>query len=205
MTEPTSQRVDAAAARVDEATRAARRARIAAAEPLRARARRRSTQLMIGLAVAGIVALVLLGTVIGVGVHNRAAAGRAAAADDALAAARTSVTTLLTADPADPAGYLERVLAVTTGAQHQRVQAARAALAAEISGHQAPSTGQILSAGLVTDPGSGEVGAQARVLVVAEATDPQLVGGDPSDRQITVEVTMVRTDSGWRIDQAAPA
>ncbi|NED63770.1 hypothetical protein G3I15_22820, partial [Streptomyces sp. SID10244] len=60
----------------------------------------------------------------------------------------------------------------------------------------------VLSAGLITDPPSDDVGAQARVLMVAEATDPTLVGGDYDDRRVTIEVTMTRTAAGWLMSQA---
>ncbi|AZG48300.1 hypothetical protein [Gordonia insulae] len=198
-------RLAVARARVEDATRAARTARIAAADPLRERARRRTRHLRIGVAVVGVLAVAVGAVAIGLAVHNRAAAERSAAADDALAASRTAITTLLTADPADPAGYVDHALAVTTGDQHERLATARDALAAEIGAQERPSSGQVLSAGLVTDPPSDDVGAEATVLMVAEATDPQLVGGDRQDSRVTVEVTMTRTDSGWSISSAGMA
>ncbi|NDZ94366.1 hypothetical protein G3I13_11625 [Streptomyces sp. SID6673] len=202
MSEVVEGRLEQARHRVDEATRATRLARIAAAGPLRDRARRRSRRLMIGAAVAAAVVVVLVAVIVGVAVHNRAAAQRADAATAALDASRSAVTTLLTANPQNPAGYIDQVLAVTTGAQHDRLVTSRDALVAEVGRQDQPSTGQVLSAGLITDPPSDDVGAQARVLMVAEATDPTLVGGDYDDRRVTIEVTMTRTAAGWLMSQA---
>lgn len=189
--------------RHDEATRRARSARIAAAEPLRARARQRSRRFR--LAGIGVIAVViaLIGLMAAFAVHNRSAAQRSDAATAALDASRSAITTLLTADPVDGRGYVERALAVSTGPQRDRLTAARDALVAEVAAQDRPSSGEVLSAGLITDPESDDVGAQARVLVVAEATDPQLVGGDTG--RVTVEVTMTRETHGWLISSAGPA
>ncbi|MGC4961853.1 hypothetical protein [Gordonia sp. DT101] len=196
------ERVEQARQQVVEATRNARLARVVAAGPLRDRARRRSRRLVIASAFAVAVVVLLVAVIVAVAVHNRSATERADAATAALDGSRSAVTALLTANPRDPAGYLDRVLAVTTGAQHDRLVTSRDALVAEIGRQDRPSTGQVLSAGLITDPPSDDVGAQARVLMVAEATDPTLVGGDYGDRRVNIEVTMTRTSAGWLMSQA---
>ncbi len=203
MTETQPIRLPAARTRVDEATRTARLARIAAAGPLRERARRRSRRFIVALAVLVVAAVVLIGAITATLVHERSAAARSATAMEVLASARSAITTLLTADPADPDGYLDRALAVTTGEQHDRLAGARDAITAEISGQTTPSTGQVLAAGLITDPASDDEGAQARVLVVADATDPALIGEDGGEGPVTVELTMTRTAAGWLIGEAA--
>ncbi|MYR08711.1 hypothetical protein GTV32_21420 [Gordonia sp. SID5947] len=202
MSEVDAERVERARQRVVDATRSARLARIAAAGPLRDRARRRSRRIVVVAIAAGVVAVFLAAGIVVFAVHNRSASERADAATDALDGSRSAVTALLTADPRDPGGYVDRALAVTTGEQHDRLAASRDALAAEIGRQDQPSTGQVVSAGLITDPSSDDVGAQARVLMVAEATDPTLVGGDRGDRRVTIEITMTRTPAGWLMSQA---
>lgn len=195
-------RVADARRRLTEATRASRLARIEAAEPLRVRARRRSAVVRVIVAGAVVVALVLAGLLVAAGMAHHSATRRAATDADVLDAARSAMTTLLSANPRDPNGYVDRALSVTTGAQHDRLTAARDALATEIAAQPRPSTGQILAAGLVDDPPSDDTGAHARVLVVAEATNPELVGGDSAEGQVTVDLEMLRTDAGWRIGKA---
>ncbi|WP_262365739.1 hypothetical protein [Gordonia sp. OPL2] len=189
--------------RYEEATRRARSARIAAAEPLRARARLRTRRFRLSVIAVVVVVIALISVIAALALHNRSAAARSEAATAALDASRSAITTLLTADPADGPGYVDRALSVSTGHQRDRLTAARDALAAEVAAQTRPSSGEVLSAGLITDPGSDDVGAQARVLVVAEATDPQLLGGDT--RRVTVEVTMTREPAGWLISSAGPA
>ncbi|MDY6809285.1 MAG: hypothetical protein SW127_09730 [Actinomycetota bacterium] len=194
--------LDDARRRVEWATRTARRARIDASDALRARARRRSAWFRVGAAIAGVVIIVVAGVLVGVIMHNHASAERSAAADAALAAADSSVAALLTADPADAVGYVDRAVAVTTGDQRDRIEAARDALMAEVTAQPEPSTGRVLSAGLITDPDSDAEGAEAAALVVAEASDPQLIGAQSDDTRLTIEVTMIRTGQDWLISRA---
>ncbi len=84
---------------------------------------------------------------------------------------------MLTADPDRAGAYVDEVLAVSTGPQRERIEKARDVLTAEVAGQPGPSVGQVVSAGLVTDPGSDDEGARAGVLVVADATNPVLLGG----------------------------
>ncbi|SDU83445.1 hypothetical protein [Gordonia westfalica] len=206
----TTARVQLARVRVDQATRTARTTRIAAAPALRERAVRRTRLLrMVLMGVAGIVAiLVVAGVVLGWQIR-----GQRAEADlqrEVLESARTAVTAMLTADPADAGAYVDGVLAVSAGSQRDRIATARDALVAEVRSQTGRSVGQVVSAGLVTDPTSGDTGTAVDVLVVADATNPLLLGsGDAGDaavdataERITALITMERTGDGWKIAEA---
>ncbi|MDS1113829.1 hypothetical protein RD149_08615 [Gordonia westfalica] len=206
----TTARVQLARDRVDQATRTARTTRIAAAPALRERAVRRTRLLrMVLMTVAGIVAiLVVAGVVLGWQIR-----GQRAEADlqrEVLDSARTAVTAMLTADPADAGAYVDGVLAVSAGSQRDRIESARDALVAEVRSQAGRSVGQVVSAGLVTDPTSGDTGTAVDVLVVADATNPLLLGpGDAGDaavdataERITALITMERTGDGWKIAEA---
>lgn len=185
--------------RVATATRDARLARVAAGGELRRRARRRSRALRWALTVAAVVAVGLIVIIVVLGV----VAGRQQASehdrDDALGAARSAVTAMLTADPVHPDAYLDTVLAVTTGQQHDRLTRARGALA-DLVASGSPSTGRVLSAGVVSGPDDG----QTRIMLAAEASDAQLIGGRPEEHRITVSVLMVHSGSGWKVGEAQP-
>ncbi|ATD72009.1 MULTISPECIES: hypothetical protein [Gordonia] len=207
----TSARVRLARSRVDEATRSARTARIAAAPALRERAVRRTRRLRAGLlAVAAIVAiLVVAGVVLGWQIR-----GQRAEVDlqgEVLDSARAAVTAMLTADPAEAGAYVDGVLAVSTGSQRDRIDKARDALVTEVRTQTGRSVGQVVSAGLVTDPASDDTGTTVDVLVVADATNPLLLGSeraadpaavDATAERITALITMERTGDGWKIAEA---
>lgn len=207
----TSARVRLARSRVDEATRSALTARIAAAPALRERAVRRTRRLRAGLlAVAAIVAiLVVAGVVLGWQIR-----GQRAEVDlqgEVLDSARAAVTAMLTADPAEAGAYVDGVLAVSTGSQRDRIDKARDALVTEVRTQTGRSVGQVVSAGLVTDPASDDTGTTVDVLVVADATNPLLLGSegaaapaavDATAERITALITMERTGDGWKIAEA---
>ncbi|WP_439029813.1 hypothetical protein [Gordonia terrae] len=202
-------RVELARARVDAATRAARTARLAAAPALRERASQRTRRVRQGMVVSAVVAVLL---VVVAGVLAWGIRGQRHAHDlqnEVLASARAAVTVMLSADPADADAYVTALAEVSTGAQRARIDGARADLIAEVSRQQDASVGQVVSAGLVTDPESDDVGSGADVLVVADATDPLLLGQAPTPEgesdvdttaeRITALVTMERTEAGWKI------
>ncbi|KAF0970287.1 MULTISPECIES: hypothetical protein [Gordonia] len=207
----TSARVRLARSRVDEATRSALTARIAAAPALRERAVRRTRRLRAGLlAVAAIVAiLVVAGVVLGWQIR-----GQRAEVDlqgEVLDSARAAVTAMLTADPAEAGAYVDGVLAVSTGSQRDRIDKARDALVTEVRRQAGRSVGQVVSAGLVTDPASDDTGTTVDVLVVADATNPLLLGSegaaapaavDATAERITALITMELTGDGWKIAEA---
>lgn len=209
MNETGATRVELARERVDTAARRVRTARIAATPALRSRAARRTRLLrraLIGVAVA-VLLLVAVAAALGWQIRGQHAA--ADLTDDVLTSARGAVTTMLTADPTDPEGYVTAVAEVSTGPQQERIDAARAALVTEVGEQTGPSVGQVVSAGLVTDPTSDEIGSSVDVLVVADATNPALLGGpgggsetDTTGERITALVTMTSTDDGWKIAQA---
>ncbi|QMT00755.1 hypothetical protein [Gordonia jinghuaiqii] len=213
VSETSTTRIELARARVDAARRAARTARIAAAPALRERALRRTRMLRVGLVAVAVVVAVLI---VAAGVlfwQIRVQHDQQALENDVLASARDAVTVMLSADPADPAGYVDAVAGVSTGPQRERIDAAREALADAVRGQRGPSVGQLISAGLVRDPSSDEIGTSVEVLVVADATDPVLLGGSPDSgaaagevdatgERVTALITMTRTDAGWKISRA---
>lgn len=202
-----STEVENAIARVRAAEREARLARIAAADDLWARAVARTRLLKAVLVVLTVVAAAL--AVTGLVIVGRSGDGGVADGDagrsQALAAATAGVTTMLTADPADATGFADRVIGVSAGRQREQLTAARDALIGEVGSLTAPSTGHVVAAGLRTDPTDGDAeGSTAQVLLVAEASNPELVGSTDGDDRITLSVSLLRTADGWRITGAAP-
>ncbi|WP_055475162.1 hypothetical protein [Gordonia sp. HS-NH1] len=209
MNETGATRVELARERVDTAVRRARTARIAAAPALRWRAIRRTRLLRRTLVAAALAVLVLVAVAGVLSWQIRGQHEVTELTNDVLASARGAVTVMLTADPADPDGYVTAVAEVSTGAQRERIEAARDALVAEVGGQTGSSVGQVVSAGLVTDPTSDEIGADVDVLVVADATNPALLGEsgdgsgvDTTGERVTALVTMTLTEDGWKIAQA---
>ena len=63
----------------------------------------------------------------------------------------------------------------------------------------------MVAAGLRTDPTDGDAaGSTADVLVVAEASNPELVGSTAQGDRIMLSVSLLRTADGWRITGASP-
>ena len=187
-------RLTAARERYRAAVREERLARIAAAPGLRRQARRRRAGVRLAVVAAVLVAVVVAGFAVW-SLVSRAADQRAIDDDGAArAAAATAVTTMLSADPADPGAYLDRVLALSTDAQRDRLTAAREELRAAVAGFGAPSTGQVISAG--TQPREGDT---IPVLVLAQASAPELVGGAPGTDRVAVRVLMIRAGERWLV------
>lgn len=184
-------RLHSARERYRAAVRTERLARIEAADGLRQRARRRRA----GVRLAVVVAVAVAAVVVAVTVWSLVAraADQRALDDDAAAraGATAAVSTMLSADPADPDAYLDRVLAVSVGAQRERLTGARSQLRDAVAGLAAPSTGQVISAG--TQPRAGETIA---VLVIAQASAPELVGGAPGADRVAVRVLMTPPGDG---------
>ncbi|GAA1461053.1 hypothetical protein [Williamsia maris] len=194
----TSVRLATARARLVEATEVHAAAH-AAAEVAHLRRARRVGRAVRVVSVVGLVvtAALVVATIVLVSVGGGGAAGsdRAAAV---LSSARDGITTALTADPARPGEYVESVLAVSTGEFRQRVTASRVDIESSVASQAFAGTGQVISAGIVgPDPGSS-----ADVLVVAEATNPQLLGGGAGDARIVLLVHMTRADGVWKIERA---
>lgn len=178
----------------DDAVRAERLARIGAAEDLREQARRRRGGVRLFVVVAVVTALTLCG-VSGWALVSRSTAQ--SSLDDAAAArasAAAAISVMLTADPARADGYVQAVLHTTTGAQRERVESAREQLRDAVAGLGAPSTGRVISAG--TQPAAG---AAIPVLVVAQASAPELVGGAPGQNRVAVRVMMTESGGRWRV------
>ncbi|ACY22966.1 putative membrane glycoprotein [Gordonia bronchialis DSM 43247] len=203
-------RLARAQARVDEATRVARAARIAAAPVLRQRARRRTRTFWWSMVALSLVALTLVVATVILGLQVRAADTRGEQRAAVITAADAAVITMLSADPAAPQAYVDAVVAVSTGARRERIESIREALAAEVAAQPGPSVGQVISTGLVTDPPDDAAdGSRVELLTVADATNPALLGGtapapgqDRTAQRITVALTMVKTGDGWLIADA---
>lgn len=192
--------------RVESATRAARLARIAAGPELRGRARRRSRWLRRTLAGAAVLAVPLLAATVILRVLDSRAGELDQARRDVVAAARSAAVVMLTADPAQPDAYVDRVLDVSTGAQRDRLSQNREVLRDTIAAQPEATTGRVIAAGLVADPtgpgdGSG-AGSSAQVLLVADAANPELLGAGPGEQRVTVTLTMIRAGERWKIDRA---
>jgi hypothetical protein len=192
-----SARLGTARARVAKARAAADEARRAAEPAYAARARRRRGRAIVATGCAIAIAVVLAAVAIVFGVQHRGAEQDRTRDADVLADTRSAVTTLLTIDPADPAGFVDRALVVTTGEQHRRLEQAQPQLLDLAGQLGVPSTGQVLAAGI-----TGEVeGSTARVFVVAEGTDPTLLGGNTAQNRVALVVTMKDVDGQWKIDR----
>ncbi|GED99369.1 hypothetical protein [Gordonia crocea] len=186
----------------DAALRRWRSARIAAGPALRRRAQQRRARLLVGLRAAVVVATLAVVAVIVMAFVSHRDTAATERGEQAQAAARSALTTMLTADPAKAQAYADAVLAVTTGEQRRRIEAGRAELVGEIARQTGPSTGQVLSVTLVDEP---RTDGDVTVLVVAEATNPQLIGADTTAKRIPVVVTMSRVDGHWLVAKARQA
>lgn len=192
-----------------DALRAQRLALIAAAPALRVRARRRSAAVRL-FALAAVVGAA--GLLIAAGLDLRARSAAQDQLDEAAAvraAAITAVTTMLTPDPARAGEYVPGLLEVTTGEQRDRIGVVAGQLTDVAAALERPAAATVLSAGVLSVSGD-----DARLVLVAEASDPQLVGADSdssgasgsSDRgdgsagsRITLRVDMHRVDGRWLV------
>lgn len=167
------------------------------AEPARRRRSQRRAAAVRLAVVAALVAAAVLGS-IGWWAHSSADGLAATLGDQSAAqsAAEGAVVTMLTADPARAADYVREVLDVTTGDQRIRVQGSRGDLEALVTAQPRPATGQVVSSGVVS-AGS----TQVTVLVVAQTTTPELVGGDASRNRVGIAMTMAKIDGRWLVAQ----
>lgn len=148
---------------------------------------------------AGLGLIVAIGAVVAtVILHGRSDAGPS---DEVVRSASTAVATILTADPAHPAEYLDAARGVSGGEYRRRIDAAGPAIESAVESLGGAGTGQVVAAGVVGGPVPN--GGPADVLVVAETTAPQLVGGSAGDRRITLSVTMIRQGDAWVVGQVA--
>ncbi|MFT3716953.1 MAG: hypothetical protein QM774_13715 [Gordonia sp. (in: high G+C Gram-positive bacteria)] len=188
-----SMRIDAQAA-YDDAVRQERLARIGAADDLRARGRRRRAGVrLLGVAAAAVVTALLV-TALWAVVSRSAAQHRLDADDASRTAAAEAITTMLTADPADADGYVNRILDVSTGDQRDRLDRVRPQLHDAVTALTRPATGIVLAAGLVSRHGDA-----AEVVVVAQASDPTLIGAAADESRVTVDVTLRRVGDRWLV------
>ncbi len=192
-----SNRLRLARERVADARATARSARSAAAPAYAARDRRRRGRLALAGGCAAAVAVVLLIAAIVLAVQHRAAEQDRARDSAVLDDTRSAIATLLTIDPAEPQRFLDEALAVTSGEQHQRLVDARPQVLELVGQLEAPSTGQVLAAGITGDVDDDT----ARVYVVAEGTNPALLGAGAGQNRVALVVTMKADDGRWKIDR----
>ncbi|MGZ8176796.1 hypothetical protein ACXVUM_02605 [Williamsia sp. SKLECPSW1] len=185
-----SRRVTMARERVAAATAAVEAAqeRMTRSAPTDGRRRR-----ALAVSVAVTVVLAIVAVVAGLVLH---AGGGPGPADGVVASASTAVATVLTADPAHPDRYVDAVRSVSGGDYRRRIDRAAPAIEAAVAALGSPGTGQVVAAGAL---GAIPAEGPADVLVVAEATAPQLVGGAAGDRRIVLTVTMIRESGRWVI------
>jgi hypothetical protein len=191
---PGSRRLAAAQKRV-----AAARADVAAAREQVRTSRSRSpgaeARIVTACAASGVVAAVVA-VVVGVAVHAQSGTE---SSDDVVRSASTAVATILTADPAHPDRYLAAARSVSGGEYRRRIDGAGPAIEDAVASLGGVGTGQVVAAGVAG--GAVPSAGPADVLVVAETTAPQLVGGSAGDRRIALSVTMIRESGAWVIGQ----
>jgi hypothetical protein len=182
---------------VARAEAAAVEARSAALPAYAARARRRRGRALLAGACASVVSAVLIVVAVSLAVQHRDVAKDRARDTSVLDDTRSAITTLLTIDPGDPERFYDEALAVTVGEQHRRLEEARPQVLDLVGQLETPSTGQVLAAGI-----TGDVDADtARVYVVAEGTDPALLGVPAGQNRVALIVTMKADDGRWKIDR----
>lgn len=191
-----ARRLQQARERYAAAVAAEEQAREAAVPDRQRRSRRRAAMVRLAVVAAVVVAVVLAG--IGWWA-NSSADSLGTTLDDqraAQSAAEQSIVTMLTADPAHAADYVSAVLAVSTGDQQIRIRGASSELEALVARQPRPASGQILASGVV-----GSRGDTVTVLVIAQTTTPELVGGDPSQNRVGVSMAMQPVGDRWLIAQ----
>lgn|GEM_PF-6203987 len=193
----TSHRVEQARERVAAAGAAAKRARAAAAPALQARTERRRGRLMLVTICCALLAVAMLSTTIVLAIAHRGAEADRERDLAILDDTRSAVATMLTIDPARPEEFVDQAIEVTSGEQRDRLDGSRDQLVEVIRGLRVPSTGQVLSAGIVGEVDDGV----AQVLVVAEGTNPTVLGVDPSQNRVALLVTMKDSGDNWTIDR----
>lgn len=186
--------------RFDEAVRSERLARIEAADDLRRRDRRARAAIRLLVAASTLVVIGMLTATAWAAVSRSSAQRSLDAANAARAGAVTAIETMLTADPARAEEYVTEVLDVTTGEQHERLADVRDELRATIAGLGAPSTGRVIAAGV-----QGDTGDQIGVLVLAQASEPELVGGVRGSDRVAVRVVMQRSGDRWLVSSTERA
>ncbi|EGD53587.1 hypothetical protein [Gordonia neofelifaecis] len=191
-----SRRLQQARDRYDAAVLAEQQTRDAAAPARVRQAHRRAAGVRLVVVAAVITALGLL--LAGWWAHGSADSMASTAADDQAAreAAEHAVVTMLTADPAHADRYVQDILSVSTGDQRIRIQGARDELEKLVAAQPRSTSGQVLSSGVV-----GTEGDKTTILLVAQATSPELIGGDPSQNRVGVTATMVQVDGRWLVQQ----
>lgn len=193
-----SKRLQAAQEQLARAQEAAAAA-AAAALPARRESARRDSRLFraaVALMALLVMAAVVVGVVVAVGHRNHN--DRQHRIDASLAAARTALVTMLSADPARPDDYLASILDVTTGEQHQRIVSLHDEIRDAVASGGRPSTGSVISVGVLgPDPGSS-----VNLFAVATATNPELVGAAGGQNRFALVLTMRAVGSGWKLEKA---
>ncbi|WP_026917281.1 hypothetical protein [Gordonia shandongensis] len=186
------------------------RARVAAGPAARRRSRRRAAGVRLAVLAAVIAAAVMAGVAGWAQSSGSSSVEAAARADAARRAADEAVTVMLTADPAHPDEYVRTVRAVTTGDQRSRVDRTAADLRDFVAGQPSRMSGRILSSAIVDEPGvdagaatgGAATDGEVTVLLVVQASRPELVGGEARGNRVGLTVTMVDRDGRWLVNRA---
>lgn len=164
---------------------------------------RRGRRVAAGIRLAVVAAVIAAIGLAGVGWWAQRSADSATSAsvdaEAARGAAEHAIVVMLTADPAHADRYVDDVLAVSTGDQRVRIQGARAALQELVAQQPRPTSGQILSSGVVGTDTDATGRQKTSVLLVAQTSSPELVGGDPSQNRVGLSVSMMRDGDRWMV------
>ncbi|GED99864.1 hypothetical protein nbrc107696_03110 [Gordonia spumicola] len=189
-----TQRVRQAREKLADAVREERLALIAAAPALRGRARRRRAAVRLALVAALVVAVAAAGVGLWATLSASSTRSAVASSDDAVAAASAAVVTMLTPDPANADAYLAAIVDDSTGDQRRRFEQNHGAIAEYVRSSAVRPAGSVVTAG--SERADGDT---VDVVLVAQATDPTLVGGQQGEQRVTLRVTMTRSDDRWLV------
>jgi hypothetical protein len=146
------------------------------------------------MAAALIMSLVAAGVALWATLSSSSLRDTSDSADDAVRAASRAVVTMLTPDPTNADGYLDAITDDSTGMQQTRFHQNHGAIAEYVRALAVRPAGRIVSAGAIRGDDD-----DVEVLLVAQATDPTLVGGRRGQQRVTLRVVMVRVDDDWRV------
>lgn len=114
---------------------------------------------------------------------------------DALTVSRTFLTNLTTYDSSTLDSQRSKVLALATGGFHDKFDQAAASLDASLKKSNATSKGSVVSVAIVSINGD-----RASVLSLVDVTVTNSSLTQPRLDHDVIQLTLVRTSSGWRVD-----
>ena len=150
----------------------------------------RPQTLLLGLLGLGVAAVLAVVVVLGMRLQDAHAADQRR--EEILQAARQQGVNITTLDHQSVDKDLARVLALSTGTFRTEFQAGTKDLIDLVVKNKAVSTGEVLSAGIVTDDSDS-----ARVLVVADATVSNSASAEQQVRHYRMQLDLVRRGDRW--------